>query len=499
MAMLVSKAHRVTVLVVAAVISLSGNAGTISWYETPISGQGTWETTLHARDVDGDGTVDAYYDSVLDITWLADPAYAINAGLYGVPENDPSGANPRYALTRADAGGFINHLNNTTHLGAMNWRLPHYDVTLYGNCYYTVYIADNTESQHCGINVDLDVSELAHMYYATLGNLSLKNGYDENGNDLIQPGGGLTNTGPFRMPAPVNARTFYHAERYKNQWDKPYGVSFYHGSVGRTFWADNGAWAVRDGDLLPEATVPPQVSVQVDASNDRVERIYNLNVGGVLYNVYFDKSEGGNEFHEDSAGAQLAIEAINAVLNDGAYDEVDNGHPEATPIYYVIFNATFGAYYSSCRSGVISGCNLAWTGNGSGSGTLGEPNPIAYFAPVTVAQIDLDPDSEANEVYPITASRIHVGILTTPEFDAQQVDADSLALGAGLAPVIRTPEMVELDGEPGLDMLATFDTRDTDILCADTEITLSGESFTEGAFSGADSISTDCVERECHP
>lgn len=38
----------------------------------PIPGQGTWESTLQARDLTGDNVADAFYDSVLNITWLAD-------------------------------------------------------------------------------------------------------------------------------------------------------------------------------------------------------------------------------------------------------------------------------------------------------------------------------------------------------------------------------------------------------------------------------------------
>src|SRR5882672_9053263 len=32
--------------------------------------QGTWQSTLQARDLSGDGKPDAYYDTALDITWL---------------------------------------------------------------------------------------------------------------------------------------------------------------------------------------------------------------------------------------------------------------------------------------------------------------------------------------------------------------------------------------------------------------------------------------------
>lgn len=46
-----------------------------------ISGQGTWETTLQGRDLDGDAsTYEAYYDTALNITWLADANYSKTSG-----------------------------------------------------------------------------------------------------------------------------------------------------------------------------------------------------------------------------------------------------------------------------------------------------------------------------------------------------------------------------------------------------------------------------------
>jgi hypothetical protein len=37
----------------------------------PIPGQGTWMTVLFPRDINGDGTVDAWYDTSTNLTWLA--------------------------------------------------------------------------------------------------------------------------------------------------------------------------------------------------------------------------------------------------------------------------------------------------------------------------------------------------------------------------------------------------------------------------------------------
>lgn len=47
-----------------------------------VSGQGTWETTLQGRDLDGSAAngFEAYYDTVLNITWLADASYAKTSG-----------------------------------------------------------------------------------------------------------------------------------------------------------------------------------------------------------------------------------------------------------------------------------------------------------------------------------------------------------------------------------------------------------------------------------
>ena len=36
-----------------------------------VPGQGTWETTHRARGINRDGVVDAYYDTALNINWLA--------------------------------------------------------------------------------------------------------------------------------------------------------------------------------------------------------------------------------------------------------------------------------------------------------------------------------------------------------------------------------------------------------------------------------------------
>ena len=47
---------------------LAGLSGAAAAAAVP--GQSTWETTLQARDLDGDTVTDAFYDTTLNVTWL---------------------------------------------------------------------------------------------------------------------------------------------------------------------------------------------------------------------------------------------------------------------------------------------------------------------------------------------------------------------------------------------------------------------------------------------
>lgn len=131
-----------------------------------IPGQGTWASTLSGRDLDGNPSngVEAYYDNVLDITWLA--------------AADLSGQ-----LTWDQAQAWVKALNVN---GVTGWRLPTMVDTGEPGCDYASAGTD------CGYNVQTKVgevvySEMAHLYYATLGNAAIT--------QVGAAGGG--NTGPF--------------------------------------------------------------------------------------------------------------------------------------------------------------------------------------------------------------------------------------------------------------------------------------------------------------
>ena len=187
-----------------------------------IPGRGSWETTLAPRDLDGDAaTIEAWYDTDLGITWLADAGAA--------------------AGSVADAKAWAASLQ----LGGVGgWRLPSISDTASPGCDFS------TNGSDCGYNVDLATGEMAHLYYATLANLAI---WDTSGNH--QPGFGLANTGPF---------TGLSAAKYWSSLEQAplvgYAWAFDFANGGQAVdlsLAELRAWAVHDGDVgapVPEPT-----------------------------------------------------------------------------------------------------------------------------------------------------------------------------------------------------------------------------------------------------
>ncbi len=117
----------------------------------------------------------AFYDEVLDITWLGDANYARTTGF------DQDGL-----MTWDEAQLWISSLNSNSHLGLRDWRLPEIIDVDNNGCVFAFSGSD------CGWNVDLTTGEMAHLYYATLENLGQ---FDTEG---VPPSvWGLQNSGPF--------------------------------------------------------------------------------------------------------------------------------------------------------------------------------------------------------------------------------------------------------------------------------------------------------------
>ena len=201
----------------------------------PISGMGTWESTLQGRDLDGNpGTFEAYYDVSLDITWLTDA----NAGAGSNFDNGNSAVDGKmtWASATSWATGFQIY-------GITGWRLPTVIDTANPGCDFAYSGTD------CGFNVDLGSGELANMFYSTLGNKAY---YDVAGNPG-QPGWGLVNTGPF---ANLQSFSYWTDTAYAGATGQAWHFDFILGHQGGVNVTNNQfAWIVRDGDIA-EFTVP---------------------------------------------------------------------------------------------------------------------------------------------------------------------------------------------------------------------------------------------------
>lgn len=188
----------------------------------PVSGQGTWQATLQGRDLDGNlATAEAYFDTALGITWLADANHAAGR------------------MDWYEANAWVGSLDFN---GIDDWRLPTWTDTGAPDCNHTYSGTD------CGFNVDTASGEMAHLFYTTLGNLAY---YDTSG-AYPQPGWGLSNTGPF-----ANIPTSY-VHWTSGTPANVYSAIYFHFGTGEQYAAaktalgdaaDQYAWAVHSGDV----------------------------------------------------------------------------------------------------------------------------------------------------------------------------------------------------------------------------------------------------------
>jgi hypothetical protein len=211
----------------------------------PVSGQGTWETTLEGRleTAPGSGVFLAYYDTALDITWAADAN--INGRM-------------NWSTANAWAAGL-------TLGGVSGWRLPTvspingstFDRSWSNNATtdrgYAPTTTDGTDGGWRDAS-NTPVSEMGHMYYVTLGNLGQCTPDDADPSSCVeQPGWGLTNTGPFDD---VQTGNYWSGKEFDS--DDAWGFNIFFG--GYQGFDRQGvshyAWAVRAGDVPAVVPVP---------------------------------------------------------------------------------------------------------------------------------------------------------------------------------------------------------------------------------------------------
>jgi hypothetical protein len=208
---------------------------------------------LLGRDLDGNpATYEAYYDNILDITWLADANYAKTSGIGrpGVPV--PDGI---MDWTRANA--WIANLSFTDGVNIYDdWRLPTVE-PINGSTFNTTLSYDG--STEWGFNITSPRSELAHLFYVTLGNKGQYGTTGINrGCDVSYPDNTcLDNAGPFSNLL-EDPRIFWTATSYDQNPEYAWGFAMHSGYQAAVQKDYIGlAWAVHDGDIrvtaVPEA------------------------------------------------------------------------------------------------------------------------------------------------------------------------------------------------------------------------------------------------------
>ena len=177
------------------------------------------------------------YDDVLDVTWLQDANY----GAGSIYDDLSSTTDGKMSWDNAVAwAANLSYYDSVRDVAYDNWRLPVLIDIGNDGCNFSY---DGTD---CGFNVDTSTGELAHLFYLTLENLA---DFDTSGDS--QPGGGLSNSGPF-----ININTIGAAYHYGTEYAPDSDLAWHFGFAGGTtsFGSKSSsgfAWAVMDGDVAP--------------------------------------------------------------------------------------------------------------------------------------------------------------------------------------------------------------------------------------------------------
>lgn len=232
---------------------------------------------LMGRDLDGNpNTVEAYYDSELDITWLANANLAATEtfGITGIRTEGKALGGMSWHTAQA----WIDAMNKASYLGITNWRLPNdfpidstagLKINPDNKGYYLEFstngISDGGHALQGKGWTDKNgtpVTELGHLFYVSLNNLSacvpdletpigeeLRCLNDVDNQDEWPQGSGLTNTGPFQNLS----KAYYWAaqEDPRDNGSRGRGLNFTTGfriSLGKDI-DRNRAWPVVSGDV----------------------------------------------------------------------------------------------------------------------------------------------------------------------------------------------------------------------------------------------------------
>jgi hypothetical protein len=112
---------------------------------------------------------------------------------------------------------------------------------------------------------------------------------------------------------------------------------------------------------------------------------------------------------------------------------------------------------------------------------------VAVVQVVVDVAIDIKPSNKYNTINPHSKGGIWVAILSNNESDPLQINIPTVRFGPDKAEAIHH-RVKDVDKDGLGDLLLRFKMHQTGIACADTEATLTGETFDGQSFTGTDSI-----------
>jgi len=204
---------------------------------------------LQGRDLDGNTvTFEAYYDTESDLTWLADANYAKTSGYHATG-----------SMTWYEANAWADGLSFSDGVRTYdNWRLADVNPVNGVSFNYAPSLNGTTDraynvSAPGSLYAGSQGSELAYLFYNTLGNVSLCNPVKSNFACVgPQPGWDDLQSGPF---ANVQRQLYWTGTSYAPDPGTAWDFDFWAGSqTSNLKGAGNLAWAVMDGDVaaIPE-------------------------------------------------------------------------------------------------------------------------------------------------------------------------------------------------------------------------------------------------------
>jgi len=205
-------------------------------HPAPLPGKGTWAYTLLPRDLTNDGVPDAYYDTVLKVTWLRN-------------------WNSITVDSWSEAKAWASALSVGQH---SDWRLPTLVDTGSPGCTWSLGGTDCGYSpQTIDVSSGLVYNEMAHLWFVTLGNLSPY----YSGTGTAQAGWGLTNTADFLNLIDTVERRYWQDITVAVPWGVPTQAWLFDVHNGyQTTWTLNAGWlvvAVHPGDVGTPVAAPP--------------------------------------------------------------------------------------------------------------------------------------------------------------------------------------------------------------------------------------------------